>query len=275
MSKLIWLGLLLIVAYAPALYRLAQQWMNDPNMGHGIFVPVVAAWIAWGKRSELATIKPYTNWLGIVFVLWASLQLLIGTLGAELFLSRTAFLIALIGAVLFLYGTETLKVFAFPLFLLFFMIPIPKILFNHVTLPLQEIASGLAALMLQVSGIHVTRMGNILELPSQSLNVVEACSGIRSLLSMSFLALVYGYFFDSRNWIRIVLLIASIPITIIANAGRVTLTGILSEYNIAAAEGFIHMAEGWVVFVISLMILFVFHRSMQKVYPRNINLRWS
>ena len=275
MSKLIWLGLLLIVAYAPALYRLAQQWMNDPNMGHGIFVPIVAVWIAWGKRGELATIKPYTNWLGIVFVLWASLQLLIGTLGAELFLSRTAFLIALIGAVLFLYGTETLKVFAFPLFLLFFMIPIPKILFNHVTLPLQEIASGLAALMLQVSGIHVTRMGNILELPSQSLNVVEACSGIRSLLSMSFLALVYGYFFDSRNWIRIVLLIASIPITIIANAGRVTLTGILSEYNIAAAEGFIHMAEGWVVFVISLMILFVFHRSMQKVYPCNINLRWS
>ncbi len=128
----------------------------------------------------------------------AALQLYIGTLGAELFLSRTAFMITLIGAVLLLGGRECLRILAFPLFLLFFMVPIPAILYNRITFPLQIIATQAADSALAFMGYAVLREGNILELPSQRLDVVEACSGIRSLLSLSFLSLVYGYFFEKR-----------------------------------------------------------------------------
>jgi exosortase len=260
-----WFGLLLIAAYAPVLYRLLQQWMADPDMGHGLFVPPIAAFIAWTKRGKLAGIPAQYNWWGLALILWASFQLLIGTLGAELFLSRTAFLIALIGAVLLLCGASILRVFAFPLFLLFFMIPIPKVIFNQFALRLQILASNLAEAFLGWIGIPVLREGNILELASQRLNVVEACSGIRSLLSLSFLALVYAYFFDSRPWMRAVLLIASVPIAILANGGRVAITGILSESNPELAEGFLHAAEGWVIFVISLAALFITHRLISGV----------
>ncbi|MCW5979870.1 MAG: exosortase [Bryobacteraceae bacterium] len=255
-----WFAILLIAAYAQVLYRLLQQWWADPDMGHGFFVPIIAAVIAWGRRDRLRSLALSTNWWGLALVVWASVQLLIGLLGAELFLTRTAFLIALIGAVLFLGGAGLVRSLAFPLFLLFFMVPIPKVIFNQVALPLQLLASNLAEAFLGAIGVPVLREGNILELASQRLNVVEACSGIRSLLSLSFLALVYAYFFDSKPWMRAVLLLASAPIAILANAGRVAITGILSERNAELADGFFHAAEGWVIFVISLAALFLAHR---------------
>ena len=124
------------------------------------------------------------------------------------------------------------------------MIPIPKMIFNQVALPLQILASGLAESFLGWIGVPVLRKGNVLELASQRLNVVEACSGIRSLLSLAFLALVYAYFFDSRPWMRVVLLLASVSIAILANGGRVAITGILGEYNTELAQGFFHSVEG-------------------------------
>ena len=255
-----WFSALLLFAYAPVLYRLFDQWINDPDMGHGIFVPPIAAFIGWGKREKLKAVSCETNWWGLALIVWASLQLVIGTLGAELFLVRTAFLIAVVGTLLLLCGTATVRILAFPLFLLFFMIPIPKMIFNQVALPLQILASGLAESFLGWIGVPVLREGNILELASQRLNVVEACSGIRSLLSLAFLALVYAYFFDSKPWMRVVLMLASVPIAILANGGRVAITGILGEYNTELAQGFFHSVEGWVIFVISLAALFLLHR---------------
>jgi exosortase len=109
-------------------------------------------------------------------------------------------------------------------------------------------------------GIPVLREGNVLELASQKLNVVEACSGIRSLLSLTFLSLVYGYFFESKNWIRVILFLATIPIAIFANGLRVTITGILSEVNKEYAEGVFHMMEGWVIFMVALLSLLALHQ---------------
>ena len=247
--------------------------MGDPNVGHGLFVPIVAAYIAWQKREELLVISTSTNWWGLALVIYGSFQLMIGTFGAELFLSRTAYVISIIGVVLLFGGTHTIRILAFPLFLLFFMVPIPAVVFNQLTLPLQLIASDLAESALSIMGIPVLREGNILELASQRLSVVEACSGIRSLLSLSFLSLVYSHFFDRKSWMKAVLLVSSVPIAIIANASRVALTGLISEYNPELAEGFFHSVEGWVIFLVSLAMLVITHRIINMAYTLWLNKR--
>jgi len=156
-------------------------------------------------------------------------------------------------------------VLAFPLLLLPFMIPIPSVIYNQITFPLQLFASQVAEFTLNLVGIPVLRDGNVLELASQKLSVVEACSGIRSLLSLTFLSLVYAYFFDKRVWMRWALLAATIPVAIIANAGRVTITGVLSEINPQLAQGFFHSLEGWIIFVIALVMLGLVHVLISRI----------
>ena len=177
-------------------------------------------------------------------VAWGGLQLLIATLGAELFTARMSFVVTLIGIVWTLGGTFMLKKLAFPLFLLFFMVPIPSVIYSAATFKLQILASQLADAALTLLSIPVLREGNVLELPNQRLSVVEACSGIRSLLSLTFLSLVYGYFFERKTWVRVVLFFSTIPIAIVANASRVTMTGIMTQMKAELAEGFFHEARG-------------------------------
>jgi exosortase len=209
-------------------------------------------------------VKP--NPLGIVIIVLAGLQMYIGTLGAELFLARTAFVEGVVGVVLCLGGTRAVRVMAFPLLMLCFMVPIPGVIYNQITFPLQLFASNVAGTVLELIGIPVLRDGNVLELPSQKLNVVEACSGIRSLLSLTFLSLVYGYFFDKKGWMRGALFLSTVPIAILANAGRVTLTGVMSEINPEWAHGSAHTASGWVIFMIALFMMVVTHTVINHVY---------
>jgi exosortase len=264
--SIIWFAGLLFLCYAPVLARLVRQWETDEDMGHGFFVPLVAAYIAWQKRDELFGEPLQPNYWGLGLVLFAALQLLVSQLGAELFLARVAFILSITGAILLLGGTRAVKILAFPLFLLLFMVPIPAILYGAITLPLQLLASRLAESLLSLIGIPVLRDGNVLQLPNQMLNVVEACSGIRSLLSLSFLALVYGYFFDSKAWMRWLLLVLTVPIAILANAARVTLTGILGEYNQEWAHGLYHEVSGWVVFMVALGMLVGVHKLINAFY---------
>src|SRR5262249_48966234 len=208
-------GILLIGAYYPILKLLVWQWSHDDDVSHGFFVPLVSGYIAWERRADLLAIQPKPAWWGASLLAWAVLQSYIGSLGAELFLQRTAFLISLAGVLLLLGGTELIRKLAFPLLLLLFVIPLPTVVYNQITFPLQLFASRVAETSLSVLGVPVLREGNILELASQRLSVAEACSGIRSLLSLSFLALVYSYFFDKRIWIPWVFLIPTLPIAII------------------------------------------------------------
>ena len=217
-------------------------------------------------RGRIAGVAAKPNWWGLAIMVFAGLQLWIGTLGAELFISRTSFVISVIGAVLLLGGTAYLRAFAFPLFLLFFMIPIPAIIYNQITFPLQLFASRVAEGSITVLGIPVIREGNVLELAQQKLNVVEACSGIRSLLTLTFLSLVYGYFTEKRTWVRVVLFLATIPIAIIQNAGRVTITGVAAQFNPDLAEGWFHEAQGWVTFMVAFAILALFHQVLIRSY---------
>jgi exosortase len=250
---MLWAGLLLIAVYAPLLAGLAQQWSTDPDMSHGFFVLPVAAFVVWRKRAELAAIRRVPNWWGLAIVAWGALQMLLGTLAAQVFITRTAFLVSLAGAILFVGGTQAFRILAFPLLLLLFLFPIPAVLYARVTLPLQIFASAAAETLLNWIGIPVLRDGNILELPHQRLSVVEACSGIRSLLSLAFLSLVYAYFFDQRIAARWILLAATVPIAIAANAARITLMGVFD------LQGPSHLFEGWVLFVVALGLLVTVH----------------
>jgi exosortase len=263
---LTWFFFLLVLSYGPVLMRLVNQWNNDEDMGHGFFVPLIAGYIAWQRRDRLLGRNLKPNYWGLAVIIFAGLQMYIGTLGAELFLARTAFVEAVIGTVLFFGGTYAVRAMVFPLVLLFFMIPIPAVIYNRITFPLQLFASEVAAHTLEFIGIPVLRDGNVLELASQKLSVVEACSGIRSLLSLTFLSLVYGYFFDSKRWMRVVLFFATIPIAILANAGRVTLTGIMSEVNPELAHGAAHTASGWLIFMIALAMMIITHQVINRVY---------
>ena len=210
-ARIAWFFVLLLILFFPVVKPMVSEWATDDNMGHAFFVPVVAGYIVWKEREHIlaAPVKPF--WGGLAVVLWGSFQMILGFLGADFFVARTALFITGIGLIWTLAGTAVLKRLAFPLFLLVFMIRLPLFLYQQITFPLQILASTVAAHALQWIGIPVLRDGNVLELPSQRLAVVEACSGIRSILSLAFLSFAYSYFFDHRKWMRIVLFAAAIP----------------------------------------------------------------
>ncbi len=264
-AALAWFTVLLIAVFFPILRALVDQWMTDEDVSHGFFVPVVALYIVWQRRDKILALEYKPAWWGLAVMAWGALQAYLGTLAAELFLQRTSFLISLVGLLLVVGGVALVRQLIFPLLLLPFMIPIPSVIYNQLTFPLQLFASRVAEFVLGVVGIPVLRDGNILELASQKLSVAEACSGIRSLLSLTFLSLVYAYFFDGRVWMRWVLFFLTIPIAIVANAGRVTITGMLSEVNPELARGFFHELEGWVIFMIALVLLLATHFLISRL----------
>ncbi len=266
-APIAWFTVLIAVAFFPTWQSLVSQWSNDEDVGHGFFVPLVAGYVAWTRRQELMSMEWKPAWWGVGLMLWGILQSMVGTLGVELFLQRTAILVMLVGLLLVLGGTGLVRALAFPLLLLPFMIPIPAVIYNQITFPLQLFASRVAEGVLSLLGIPVLRDGNVLELASQKLSVAEACSGIRSLLSLTFLSLVYAYFFDKKPWMRWALLIGVVPIAILANAARVTITGILSEeVSPELAHGFFHSLEGWIVFLIAFVMLLALHAVINRVY---------
>ncbi len=234
-------------------------------MSHGFFVPTIAAFIVWRKRDELMATRPEPTLWGLVLVAWGAIQLILGVLGTELFTSRTAFIVTLIGAVWTLGGPPFLRKLAFPIFLLFLMVPIPAVIYNQITFPLQIIASKFAEWALDVMNIPVFREGNVLDVAGHQLSVIEACSGIRSLLTLTFLALVYGYFFEKRVWVRIALFLSVIPVAILANGGRVTITGVLTMFKPELAEGFFHEATGLFLFFADFLMLVAVHQFYSSI----------
>jgi exosortase len=266
-KRAIWQTVVLIALvlwiYAPVLWRLCQQWWTDPNFSHGFFVPAFSLFVVWQKRKELQAILPTPSSWGLPLILFSLLTLILGIFGAELFLSRISLILLIAGMVIFLRGWETLRSILFPLAFLVLMVPIPSIILNQITFPLQILASKLAAWILPIVGVPVLREGNVINLPAMPLEVADACSGIRSLLSLTCLAIMYGYLLEKRVSIRVVLALASIPIAVAANGLRIVGTGLLVQYwDPDKAEGFFHAFSGWLIFVISLLMLFALHRIM-------------
>jgi len=257
---------LLVLLYAPVLRGLAVQWTTDPDYSFGFFVPMFSGYILWRQRGRLLDKETRPSNFGLLVMIGAICLLLLGSLGAELFTTRFSLLVLLSGMILFLLGWEVLRMVSFPLAFLTFMIPIPAIIYNQITFPMQLLASRLASSWLELVQVPVLRNGNILVLSSYSLEVVEACSGVRSLMTLISLAFAYGYLVESRRWVRCVLALLMVPSAIVTNAIRVTIVGILAhKFGPATAEGFLHLFSGWLIFLSALVLLFLFHRTLRYV----------
>jgi exosortase len=255
--------------YGPILFHLGKQWSNDPNFSHGFFVPAFSLFVLWQDREQLAREPRDPSAWGLVIVIFALGVLVAGVLGAELFLSRISLLLLIAGLVIFFRGWHWFLAVLFPWAFLFLMIPIPEIVFGQITFPLQILASKVAALLLPLLGVPVLREGNVINLPAMQLEVVEACSGIRSLLSLVTLAIIYGYLVETRTWVRVTLALASIPIAVAANSLRIVGTGLLVQYwDPDKAEGFFHTFSGWLVFVVALAMLFLLHRLLMIAHTQ-------
>ena len=259
---------LVAVLYAPVLKLMVMQWWQDPNYGHGFLAPLFASYVLYERRHSLREITLEPRNLGLLVMFGALGFLLAGTLGAELYLSRMSLLLLLSGMLLFLCGWNMLRALAFPLAYLVLMIPLPAIIFNQITFPLQLVASRLSSGCLELLGVPVLREGNVLLLPNYALEVVEACSGIRSLLSLIALAVAYGYLAESRIWVRIALTVLMLPIAVASNAMRVVGTGVLT-YHLGpqSAEGFFHVFSGWLIFVAAVLFMLRAHWTLNHLSP--------
>ncbi|MGH9573317.1 MAG: exosortase/archaeosortase family protein [Candidatus Acidiferrales bacterium] len=257
------LGLCIIGLYFRILIQLAESWVDNPNYSHGFFVPVFCAWVVWRERRRFAEAPVRPSNAGL-FVIFGALGILIlGIFGAELFLSRTSLLLLLAGLLIYFRGWKFFRMALFPWAVLFLMIPLPAIIFNQIALPLQFEASKLATGMLGLLGVPVLREGNIIHLPALNLDVVEACSGIRSLVSLITLAAFYGYLCEPRTWRRMLLVVAAIPIAVFANGVRIMGSGLLGQYwSPDKAEGFFHMFSGVLIFAVSLFTLIALHQML-------------
>ncbi len=246
--------------YAPIITHLVGQWWNDPNFSHGFFVPLFSAFVIWQDRSRFSRLPLRPSWWGLLFLGLGLCVLIVGQMGAELFLSRFSLLIVLAGLIVLFLGWSFFHALLFPLAFLLLMIPIPAIVFNLITFPLQLFASRVASTVLPWMGVPVLREGNVIILPRKVLEVAEACSGIRSLMSLATLAVIYGYLMERKVAVRVVLAVSSIPIAVAANSLRIVGTGLLVQYwNPEKAEGFFHEFSGWLIFMVSLVMMYFLH----------------
>jgi exosortase D (VPLPA-CTERM-specific) len=254
--------------YWRVIAKLVFDWSHDENYSHGFLIVPIALYFVWERRARLSAATSRPRALGLAVVLASVALLAAGILGAELFLTRISMLGVTAGTILFLLGWQHLAILAFPLAFLLLMIPIPAIVFNQIAFPLQLLASRFGEAALTVVGIPVLREGNVITLATTSLEVAEACSGIRSLISLLTLAIVYGYLAESRIWVRVVLALSAIPVAIVANGVRVAGTGVAAHYlGLEAAMGFFHTFSGWLVFLVAFALLFVVHRVVLLVAP--------
>jgi exosortase len=267
-------GFLLLAACFGYLYhyviaRLIQDWYKDENYSHGFLIVPIALYFVWERRRQLKEAPRLPSSWGLPIVLGSMAMLLAGILGSELFVTRISILGTIAGSILFLYGWKILKIVLLPIAFLLLMIPVPAIILNQIAFPLQLLASRFGEIALNAFQIPVLREGNVINLANTSLEVAEACSGIRSLISLLTLGIVYGYFIDSRIWVRILLAVGTIPIAIAANGFRIAGTGIAAHYyGPEAAQGFFHSFSGWIIFLAAFVMMFLLYRIIVLIAPR-------
>lgn len=306
LGKILAISAALVFAYASVLVKLGHDWWNDENYSHGLLIPLIIGYLLWTQRERFArtTQRPAMIW-GLAAVTTALFALWAGTAGAELFTQRTSLVLMLAGTIVYFWGFSLLRLLIVPLFLLLLAIPIPSIIFNKIAFPLQLFASRCAVWAMAAFDIPVLRQGNVIELmplgarETKKLEVVEACSGIRSLMTLITLAVVFAYFThphegdsgdgDGANavggirgsinsalsrmktygfWRSTIILLSAIPIAIFTNALRVSGTGILARYyGTRVADGFFHSFSGWVIYVVAFLLLFGVGWILDRVKP--------
>jgi exosortase len=252
----------LAICYAPAMRGMFEQWSMDEDMSHGFAVPLVIAWIVCRERERWSKLPLQPSVWGCALLAAAAVLHFASAVGAGLFAASLAFLISAVGVILCLGGWALLRAWTFPLLLSVFMLPKLAIVYNQGTLPLQLLASRLAAFMLTVAGIGVIRQGNILDVGGHQVAVMEACNGVRYLLALAFVALVFGYLADSKPWMRVALAATAIPTAIFANAARVASASWLPRLD----SGTPHELAGAVIFVLCLICLGAAREFYNAIY---------
>ena len=302
-SKYFWrvlaISIAIFFAYATVLVKLGNQWWVDENYSHGLLIPFIIAFILWVRRDRLASepARPSVV-LGGAIVLFALFALWLGTAGAELYTQRISLVLLLAGTVIYFWGIQLLRLLLVPAGLLLLAIPIPSIIFNKIAFPLQLFASRCAVWSMGLLDIPVLRQGNVIELlplgatETKKLEVVEACSGIRSLMTLVTLAVVFAYFTHPREdtpegsrmgllawlksygfWRSTILVLAALPIAILTNALRVSGTGVLAHYyGPEVADGFFHSFSGWVIYIVAFLMLFGVGWILDRFRPSDRDL---
>ena len=296
-TKKLWqgiaIGFAIAFAYATVLVKLFSDWWNDENYSHGLLIPLIIGYILWTQREKLArtTVQP-SLLLGGAAIRFALFALWAGVAGAELYTQRMSLILLLAGITVYFWGLSLLRLLLVPLGLLFLAMPIPAIVFNKIAFPLQLFASRCAVWSMSMLGIPVLRQGNIIELKplnsfdTKKLEVVEACSGIRSLMTLLTLAVVFAYFTHSPSgdppssgkrfgwlksywfWRSAIIVVSAVPIAILTNAFRVSGTGVLAHYyGTAVADGFFHSFSGWAIYIVAFIMLFGIGMILDRFKP--------
>ena len=296
-TKKLWQGLAISFAiaftYATVLAKLAHDWWYDENYSHGLLIPFIIGYILWVQRDKLAQVPVRSSLLwGGAAILCALFALWAGVAGAELYTQRLSLILIIAGTIVYFWGFKLLQWLLVPLGLLFLAIPIPAIIFNKIAFPLQLFASRCAVWSMSLLGIPVLRQGNIIELKplnsfdTKKLEVVEACSGIRSLMTLVTLAVVFAYFTHTPDpddpgsgkpfgwltsywfWRSVIIVGSAVPIAILTNAFRVSGTGVLAHYyGTAVADGFFHTFSGWAIYIVAFILLFGIGMIIDRFRP--------
>lgn len=276
----------LAFVYASVLAKLGHDWWTDENYSHGLLIPFIVGYILWTEAPRLRRAPQRASLIwGVSMIACALFALWAGTVGAELYIQRLSLVLMLAGIVIYFFGFRLLRLLFVPFVLLVLAIPIPTIIFNKVAFPLQLFASRCAVVSMRWFDISVLRQGNVIELmplgarETRKLEIVEACSGIRSLMTLVTLAVVLAYFTHPRSdepgtggggpgllsfwkrysfWRSAIIIASAVPIAILTNAMRVSGTGVLSHYyGTEVADGFFHTFSGWVVYITAFLLLFI------------------
>jgi exosortase len=259
---------LIVAIYAGEMRRLWDTWLDHEALSYGMLVPPVAAYVAWLQRKRVLSMATDTDLRGLALVAAASGMFLAGRLGAEFFLTRTSLVLLLAGLVWTFWGWQRLRALAFPFILLESSIPLPMLLYNNLTLPLQLLASGMATWLIQALGYSIYQEGNVLHLPTITLGVAEACSGLNSLGALMVGSLVMGFLECGRASGRVLLFLLAIPLAIGINVIRIAGTALLGDYDSRLAMGFYHSFSGWLVFVLGLGIMILVAKQLHRLFDR-------
>jgi exosortase len=245
---------LLLLLYGEVLQKWASDIWNDPNYSHGLLIPLVSLYLLKQRWPVIrdATRTPCNTGF---FIILASLAIYaLGVAGGEQFSQRVSFVVLFYGLVLFIEGKEISRLLLFPIALFLFAIPLPYILYNSIAFPLKLIATKIAAQLIRFTGMPVFRDGNIIHLPHTTLEVVDACSGIRSLMTLLTLAFLLASFQIKSIWKRIFLVLLALPIAVVANAARVSVTAILTKSDPAWGSGGVFVISFGVLIGISFVL---------------------
>lgn len=260
---------LIAYVFRDGIELMVLNWNNREEYSHGWLIPVVTAYLIWQEKDKLSRIAPQGSWAGVGIAVFAMFLFLLGELSTLYVIEQYALVVLILGIVLAIEGKDRFKLIWVPLIMLFFMIPLPTFLYRSLSAELQLISSRLGVDMIQLCDISVNLQGNVIDLGTYQLQVVEACNGLRYLFPLMSLAFICAYFFKGPLWKRTVIFLSSIPITIFMNSFRIAMIGVLVEYwGIDMANGFLHDFEGWAIFMLCLAVLLIEMWVLAKISPK-------